>query len=72
MTRPSRRVPVVGDEVLVQYLASAQSGRLTAVEGRRVLVQTDEGSQWFELSKVTGRFVLAGEAYSPRLIWRDP
>lgn len=71
MTPPSRRLPVVGDAVTVQYLGSMERGHLIAVEGRRVLVETDAGSEWFELSRVTGRFVRAGEAYFPRLIWRD-
>ena len=68
---PSRPVPQVGDAVLVQYLGSMEPGHLVAVEGRRVLVETETGSEWFELSRVTGRFVRAGQAYSPRLIWRD-
>lgn len=67
--RPSRPVPVVGDAVLVQYLASAEPGQIVAVEGPRVLVETAQGSEWFELSKVTGRFVRAGETYTPRLSW---
>lgn len=71
MTPPSRRLPVVGDAVTVQYLGSMVPGRLIAVEGRRVLVETERASEWFELSRVTGRFVRAGETYFPRLIWRD-
>ena len=62
---------MVGDAVLVRYLASDEPGRIVAVEAHRVLVQTAAGSEWFELSKITGRFVRAGEAYSPRLIWDD-
>lgn len=71
MTPPSRRLPAVGDAVTVQYLASMEQGHLIAVEGRRVLVETEAGTEWFELSKTTGRFVGAGQAYFPRLIWRE-
>lgn len=67
----SRRAPVVGDAVLVRHHASDEPGRITAVEGHRVLVETETGREWFELSRITGRFVRAGEAYSPRLIWAD-
>ena len=68
---PSRPIPTVGDAVTVQYLGSMEPGRLVAVDGRRVLVETETGSEWFELSRVTGRFVRAGQAYFPRLIWRE-
>jgi hypothetical protein len=71
MTPPSRRLPTVGDAVTVQHLGSTEQGHLIAVEGRRVFVETGSGTEWFELSKTTGRFVRAGEAYFPRLIWRD-
>ena len=67
----SRRVPTVGDAVLVRYLASDERGRIVAVDRHRVLVETDAGREWFELSRITARFVRAGEAYSPRLIWID-
>lgn len=67
----SRRVPVVGDAVLVRYLGSTERGQIVAVDGPRVLVKAAAGREWFEISRVTGRFVRAGEAYSPRLIWDD-
>lgn len=64
-------MPVVGDAVTVQYLGSMEPGHVTAVEGRRVLVETESGAEWFELSRIACRFVRAGEAYFPRLIWHD-
>ena len=67
----SRRVPLVGDAVHVRYLASDEDGRIIEVEGHRVLVETATGREWFEVSRITGRFVRAGEAYTPRLIWED-
>ena len=67
----SRRVPMVGDAVLVRYLASDEPGRIVSVEGPRVLVEYGERREWFEVSRVTGRFVREGEAYAPRLTWDD-
>ena len=67
--RPSRPFPRVGDHVTVQYLGSEEPGVILAVEERRVQVETASRTEWFELSRVTARFVRAGEAYFPRLIW---
>ena len=67
---PTRPIPAVGDRVSVQFLGSQEPGRLTAVDGPRVLVETATASEWFALSPITGRFVRAGEAYFPRLIWQ--
>jgi hypothetical protein len=62
--RPSRRLPQVGDEVLIVHLGAREPGVIVAVEGRAVHVAAEDGTTTiFDLHPTTAYFVRRGDPY---------
>jgi len=68
----ARKIPYVGDEVIVALLAARTAGVVMRVEdgARRLLVKTEDGQAMsFALSRATGTFLLDGQQSGARLLF---
>ncbi|MGH2857392.1 MAG: hypothetical protein ACRDMJ_07890 [Solirubrobacteraceae bacterium] len=72
---PSRALPVIGGEVIVDYLGATVPGTVSAVhgDGRLVEVLTEDGAALtFALNRATATFTIEGGQTVPRLRFREP